>query len=167
MKDDDRIPFDLKEYQNQSSFSFSFVLNLNEREKAFFPNLISLGDLTFYVDGLNANGMMSLVLSCEGDISLSDAHDHTKIDYSVDDDVEVIIAPNDEESNDILPDEDGIYDLRGSCLALLFDAIPQNYSLVPLETVVTDDYVLMSEDEYNRRKASKNAFSALDEEDFD
>ena len=47
-------------------------------------------------------------------------------------------------------------------MALLFNAIPMNYSEVELEKIQTADYVLMSEEEYEKERGKNNPFADLE-----
>ncbi len=164
-----RIPFDVREYnrKNISTFEiddFEFTVD----ELKYVPNFHSMDKAKISISVLNAGSMMTLSLTVFGECKLVDSHDGNIIPYELDDSVDVIIAPDNEEENDIFPDDDGIYDLRGSVLALLFDAIPKNYSLVPLKKVECDNYTIISEDDY-RKEHSKavSAFGELDESDYE
>lgn len=162
---ENRIPFDLRSFQSKKNSSFEIQnFSFTEAEKRYVPNFNSLDKAKIHVSVINAGDMFTLTFDVYGECSLIDAHDSSIIPYILDDSVDVIIAPNSEEENDIFPDEDGIYDLRGSVLALLYDAIPKNYSLVELTKIEKDNYVVMSEDEYKKEhQKNKNAFASLDE----
>lgn len=162
MIDENRIAVDLSQLSDNTEYDLDF--QLTDKEKKYFPNLISLGDLKFYMSVISSGTLYSLVIHEEGEIKLSDCHDMTEKTYPLNDEVEVIINPSDEENSDVLADDDGLYDLRGSILALLFNTIPQNYSEVPLTKIKGENYVLMSEEEYEKeKKKNSNAFSALDD----
>ncbi len=162
MKKEDRIAIDLLSLEEGNEYDLDF--ELTEKEKKYFPNLLSINDTTFVLRVLSLGKLSSLVLLVEGDITLTDAHDLSERSYHLDDSVEITIATDNEDNSDILPDEDGLYDLRGSLLALLFNDIPQNYSEVPLTKIEHENYVLMSEEEYEEEKKKRkntNAFSDL------
>lgn len=170
MVDENRIPFDVRDFnkKNQAEFTiedFAFT----QEELKYIPNFVSLDEAQIFVSVLNAGNMITLTLHVEGNCLLKDAHNGEEIPYDLSDSVDVIIAPDNQEENDIFPDSDGIYDLRGSVLALLFDAIPKNYSEVPLETYSKDNYVVMSQEEYEKTHKQKNnsAFDELNSEDFE
>ena len=161
-----RIPFDLKELNHKGELDFEIDdFSFTEEEMKYVPYFKDMGDAYIHVDVFNAHSIVTLTLTVLGNCHLIDAHDGSTIEFPLEDSVDVVINPENEEENDIDPDEDGIYDLRGSILALLFDAIPKNYSLVPLTKIEKDNYVVMSQDEYEmlHRKSSKNVFDALDE----
>lgn len=166
MKEDtNRIPFDVRDYQNASGFSFDIEgFQFTDEEHNYVPNFLSMHEALLHVEGHNAGHMVSLTLSVEGKCLLKDAHTHKEVEYPLDDSVDILFHSENEDENDILPDKDGIYDLRGSVLALLFDAIPKNYSEVPLQRYEEDNFVVMSQDEYEREH-QKNAspFRDLDE----
>ena len=166
---DNRIPFDVREFNRKNSSSFVIDdFSFTSDELRYVPNFHSMNEAKIHISVLNAGSMMTLTLSVEGNCKLIDAHDGAIIDYELDDSVDVIIAPENEEECDIFPDDDGIYDLRGSILALMFDAIPKNYSLVPLKKVENDNYCIMSEEEYMKEHArSSSPFDSLDDTDFD
>lgn len=162
--EDNRIALDLSTLKEGHEYDLDFCLT--EKEKSYFPNLLSLGDTAFVLEVVSLGAISSFVLSGEGDILLQDAHDLAERCYHLSDSVEITIQPSDEENSDILPDADGLYDFRGAILALLFNTIPQNYSEVPLTKIEHENYVLMSEEEYEKEKKEKhNAFSALDNQE--
>ena len=106
------------------------------------------------------SSIIELNLSVEGDCILEDAHTHEEITYPLSDSVDVVLGVD--EDADILPEEDSGYNLRGAFLALLFNAIPMNYSEVELEKIQTADYVLMSEEEYEKERGKNNPFADLE-----
>lgn len=169
MKDENRIPFDIRQFNLKNNGSFEIDdFHFTEKENAYVPNFVDMGEALIHVDVLNAVSVLTLTLSVSGPCVLKDSHTGENINYELDDSVDVLISKDKEEESDIEPDSDGIYDLRGSVLALLFDAIPKNYSEVPLTSYGKDNYVVMSEEEYRRthKEKTNSAFSDLDEEDF-
>ena len=163
---DHRILVDLSRYQTSSFEEIPVEFELLDEEKKTFPNLISLDELVLSAKITSASDYYTISLALKGSARVRDAHNGVERTLPFDDDFDLVIAPHDEESSDILPDEDGQYDLRGSILALLYDAIPDSYSEVPLTEVKTDDFVLMSEEEYAKKQAKKNnPFAALNEEE--
>lgn len=166
MNEDNRIAFDPSLVKDGEEYNIDFALT--EKEKKYFPNLISMDSLVFTLAVEGTSAIMHLLISCSGTVVLSDAHDGKERTLEVMDTVDVTIDPSNDENSDILPDEDGLYDLRGSVLALLFNCIPQNYSEVELTRIDGNGYVLMSEEEYEKeKKKRKSAFSALDDFEFD
>ena len=166
MKNEYRIPFDLNSYLNKNITDFEITdFKFNDDEMKYVPNFISMHEAIIYVHIINAMNVFTLTFSVEGNCLLSDAHNHEEIEYELDDSVDILIDRDNSENSDLLPDEDGIYDLRGCILALLFDAIPKNFSLVPLERYEKDNYIVMSQEEYEatHKKQGNNAFSALDD----
>ena len=164
MIDENRIIFDPSQAKDDEYFDVDFTLT--ENEKNYLMNLHSLEDCVFSVHVHEASSIYHLDISVEGNAVLVDAHNGELIDFPLEDSVEVVIDLNDPDSSDIEADEDSLFDLRGSFLALLYNIIPQNYSTVPLTRIETPDYVLMSEEEYEKQKGKSSAFSALDEKDF-
>lgn len=169
MIDEKRIPFDLREMtkKNQTSFEiedFSF----SEDEKRYIPYFHDLFETRIFVDVLNAGNLITLTLTIDGKCHLVDSHDGSIVEYELDDNVDVLLGSEKEEENDLFPDEDGIYDLRGSILALFYDAIPKNYSNVPLTRIEKDNYVILSQEEYEKehQKASSSPFDVLDSDDY-
>ncbi len=157
---ENRIAIDLLSLKEGDAYDLDF--ELTEKEKKYFPNLLSLNDSSYVLEVLSLGKLSSLVVSVVGDVTLLDAHDGAERTYHLDDSVEITIATDDDENSDILPDDDGLYDLRGSILAILFNSIPQNYSEVPLTKIVHENYVLMSEEEYEAEKKKRsNAFADL------
>ncbi len=160
MVKEDRIAIDLLSLKEGNVYDLDF--ELTDKEKKYFPNLLSLNDTAFALEVLSLGKISSLVVTVNGDITLLDAHDLSQRAYHLDDSVEITIATDNEDNSDLLPDDDGLYDLRGSLLALLFNDIPQNYSEVPLTKIEHENYVLMSEEEYEEEKKKRsNAFSDL------
>ena len=137
------------------------TLSLTEKEKKLLPLLVSSSNLSFVVRVIALSSIIELNLSVEGDCILEDAHTHEEITYPLSDSVDVVLGVD--EDADILPEEDGGYNLRGAFLALLFNAIPMNYSEVELEKIQTDDYVLMSEEEYEKERGKNNPFADLED----
>lgn len=164
----DRIPLNLSDYAKEGSYDIPLPFALTEKEVKYFPNLVDLGDLAFEAKLVNARSVYSLTLTGNGTIHLKDAHDFKTKPFKVEEEVDLTLSPDDPENTDLETDDDGIYDLRGSLLALLFDAIPKNFSTVPLKRIDTPLFTLMSEDEYNAERQNKpsNAFSDLDADDF-
>lgn len=157
---EDRIAVDLLSLKEGEAYDLDF--ELTENEKKYFPNLLSLNDTSFVLEVVSLGKLCSLVVYVDGDITLRDAHDNSERAYHLEDNVEIAIDTDNDENSDILPDDDGLYDLRGSVLAVLFNSIPQNYSEVPLTKIVHENYVLMSEEEYEEEKKKRsNAFSDL------
>ncbi|MDD6241231.1 MAG: hypothetical protein PUA93_06610 [Eubacteriales bacterium] len=167
-RDESRIPFRPEEYKNQLGEEFTLPYSLTEKESRNFPNLVDFGDLVFSGILENSGNLSTLTLFLKGTIHLKDVHDFQVKPFSIDDEVDLTLSPDDPENSDLLPEEEGSYDLKGSFLALLFDAIPSNFSTVPLKRVETPLFTLMSEDEYNatHKPSSDNGFSSLSEEDF-
>lgn len=163
-----RIPFDFRQYLKKNQTEFEVTdFQFTPDELKYVPSFHDFHEASIHVLVMNAGSMMTLTFSVEGTCHLVDAHDGNIVDYDLDDEVDVIIAPDNEEENDIFPDEDGIYDLRGCVLALLYDAIPKNYSLVPLKKVEQDNYVVISEDDYfKEHKKSSSPFDDLDSNDY-
>lgn len=164
---ENRIPLDVRDFQNSASFDFDIPdFQFTKKESGYVPEFLSMHEAVLHVQGHNAGHMISLTISVEGKCLLRDAHSHKEVEYPLSDSVDVLLHSENEEENDILPDKDGIYDLRGSVLALMFDAIPKNYSEVPLERYEEDNFVVMSQDEYEREHAkSSSPFADLDDID--
>ena len=168
MVDEKRIPFDLREACKKNCSSFEIEgFSFTEDEKRYIPYFHDLFKTRIFADVLNAGHLVTLTLSIEGECHLRDSHDGSLIEYELDDTVDVLLGSEKEEENDLFPDEDGIYDLRGSILALFYDAIPKNYSKVPLARIEKDNYVVLSEEEYEKehQKAS-SPFDVLDSDDY-
>lgn len=146
---------------NQTT-DIDFFLTDEERKK--FSNVedfVQL-DITQNVSGSRDCYLVTLGLSCV--VDLIDDHDNDRIDeVEIQDEVQITILPGDDENSDILPDKDGSYDLRGSILALLFSAIPENYSEVDLKNG-SDEFRVYSDEEYQEEKKKKNSpFASLDD----
>lgn len=161
-----RIPFDLREYINRSSSSFDIDFSFTDEEKKYLTNLSSMDDCLIHVDVINSNSIFNLTLTSSADVYLIDSHNGEVVKYELDDNVDITINLNDDNDSDILPDNDGIYDLRPCVLALLYNAIPKNYSTIPLKRIDGDCYTIMSQDEYESSK-SDNPFSNLDYSDIE
>lgn len=165
MKDEEiRIVFDPSLVKDGEEYNIDF--SLTEREAKYFPYLISMDDVVFTLVVEGTSTIMHLILSCSGNVVLKDAHNGEKRVVPLVDSVDITLDPHDPENSDLVPDDDGLYDLRGSILALLFNSIPNNYSEVELTRYEGDGYVLMSEEEYEREhKKNANPFSQLDDID--
>lgn len=94
--------------------------------------------------------------------------DESKLKYVVADfsDSADLTLSKDPEMADVLPDQQGRYDLTSNALALFYSSIPSRYSSTEQEVVEGDGYEVISEDEYNRRKRAgyydDNPFKHLD-----
>lgn len=162
MKNDDRVLFSpVKGGKEGKEFAIPFALS--DKEKAIFPLLVSADKLALKGKAVAANNTYALTISCQGTAIVKDAHDLTPLSLPIKDEIELVLSP-DKEVSDIERDKDGNYDLRGSILTLLRNAIPQNYSKTKLKKVVTKDYVLLSEEEYYREKhqGGNSPFADLD-----
>lgn len=165
---DNRIVFDPTR-MSYSEEEYQLDFTLTEEEKKSFPNLVSMDDVKYFLKAEEASGYYSLNLRAVGDVILKDSHNGEERTIRLDDDADITLVPSKPEESDLEPDADGVYDLRGSILAILFNAIPKNYSTVILSKTFGENYVLMSEEEYYKEKMEKksNAFSDLDSEDFE
>ncbi len=156
---DDRILFSPKTGKGNFSLSFS----LSEEEKKLFPLLVSLEDFSLRGRVLSSKDTYALTLSCKGRAKRKDSHDFSLVTIPFSDEIELTLSP-DKEISDIERDKEGNYDLRGSILTLLRNAIPKNYSKTRLTKIVHKDYVLISEEEYEKEKHSSgnSPFADLD-----
>lgn len=164
--EEEKIPFRLEDYKNEEDV-FPIAYSLSEEEKKNFPNLLDYRELSFEGKLTPAGSLYTLSLSLLGKVILKDSHDFEDKPFEVDDTVDLTIAPDDPENSDLVAEPDGSYDLKGCLLALLFDAIPKNFSTVPLKKIETPLYTLMSEEEYNASKGKNSAFDGLDESAFE
>lgn len=163
MKDDSRILLDLSSTNKDVGNVYEIDFELTDEEKKSFPSVISFESLVVEEELVSTNYIYVVNLRVYGKVILLDSHDpKNHIPYEFDDDMDITVSPLDLDNSDILPDSDGQYDLRGSILALLFDAIPLSYSETELTKIVTDDYILMSEEE-KRRESHSSPFDVLDD----
>lgn len=151
MSKTDRIIFNPSLF-NTDIFNYNIPFKFTDSEKNVIGNLYDDSDLQIYMDVFPNTDKFSIILHCKGILKLIDSHTLDIVDYSLNDSVDLNIFLNDEKNSDIEKDQDGYYSLRGSILALLYSAIPQNYSLTKLSKIETDSYTLMSEDEYFKLK---------------
>ena len=135
---------------------------LTDEERAKFTNVEDFNELSVQ-ETISGNKDCYVIRL----VDLIDDHDNDRIDeIEINDDVEVTILPGDNESSDIVPDKDGAYDLRGSILALLFSAIPSNYSEVEFKNK-DPEFVVYSDSEYEKeKKKNTSPFSKLDDLDL-
>jgi hypothetical protein len=158
-----RVILNLAQMPSAAEEEIPIDFTLTETEKKSFFSLVDCGTLEIRGILTGSNDLYRLVLKADGDITLKDAHDGKEKPFTVKDEIELAIDPFDEENSDLMKDKDGNYDLRGSILALLYDAIPRTFSTVPLTRCTTDDYVLFSEEEYEEEKRKRNnPFAGLD-----
>lgn len=159
---DNRVLF-IPSPSKKTSSSFPIPFALTEEEKSNFPLLVSIDGLKREGKAVLAGNSYSLTLSCHGKVKVKDSHDLSVLTLPIKDDIELVLS-SDKEISDIERDKDGNYDLRGSVLTLLRNAIPQNYSKTKLKKIVTDDYVLISEEEYykEKQKGRNSPFADLD-----
>ncbi|MFA6861354.1 MAG: hypothetical protein WCR56_03125 [Bacilli bacterium] len=163
-----RIPLDLSGFEGEES-ELNLGFELTSDEKKSFHNVIDFKDLNIQGFLSGASDLYTVKLVCSGQVKVLDAHDPKRVDeIDLDDETEITIDPHDEENSDVQADKDGVYDLRSSIIALLFDAIPKNYSEIPLKKIVTEDYTLLSESEHdNEKNRLSNPFSDLDSGEFE
>lgn len=132
------------------------------------------------VQGFGENGCLEVVckvkplvdgflvhVSLKGDVDILDDHDLTMKRLKIDEEADLSLS-DDPQMADILPDQDGRYDLKPTLLALFYDAVPAVYSTVPLTRIEGDGFSVYSEDEFKeelereRKKVEKgNPFSKL------
>lgn len=162
---ENRIEFDPRLYTKGASYSFNF--EFTDEEKNYVKQFSSFLDTEIDVNISSYGDIYHIELSIDGPIELLDFHTAKTITYEINDSVEVIVNLENPEESDIEVDEDGIYDLRGCVLALLYNAIPKNYSESELSVYSSDNYVVMSEEEYKKQKKSNSPFDELDETDYE
>ena len=140
---------------------------LTDEERAKFTNVEDFNELSVQETISGNKDCYVIRLDLYALVDLIDDHDNDRIDeIEINDDVEVTILPGDNESSDIVPDKDGAYDLRGSILALLFSAIPSNYSEVEFKNK-DPEFVVYSDSEYEKeKKKNTSPFSKLDDLDL-
>lgn len=161
-KNDDRVLFSPTEGKNKSK-EFDIPFALSDKEKEIFPLLVSADSVVLKGKAVAAGNTFALTISCNGKVKRKDSHDLSLLTLPIQDEIELVLSP-DKEVSDIERDKDGNYDLRGSILTLLRNAIPQNYSKTKLKKIVTEDYTLLSEEEYYKEKhsGSNSPFADLD-----
>ncbi len=142
--------------------SVSFDVSLAEEEGKGFPNILAFQDGRLDVTIVGKNPVYEASVVLTGVAIVRDGHDGSERELPIQDDVQLVLDVKDMEASDIPMEKDGHFDLRGTFLSLLHDAVPPNYSAVPLTRVETKDYVLMSEEEYERSKRKESPFDALD-----
>lgn len=164
MKDDNRILLDLTNVNKDIGFVYELDFTLTEEELKSFPSVVSFEELVVEESLVSADYYYVVNLRVYGSVTLLDSHDPKKtLPYEFDDDMDITVAIEDLDNSDILPDKDGEFDLRGSILALLFDAIPLSYSETELTKIVTEEYTLMSEAEKRKESHFATPFSHLDD----
>ena len=148
--DNNAIILDLTSVGNKSEYlEFPFEL-LDEEKDRLFKDVKSIDEI--YVSGylLGASNIYNLKLMIQGQATLLD---DKKID--LENDVDIVIDLKDINNSELIPLDDGKYDLRGEILALLYDSIAKN-------TVSHDEnsfYSIVYQDE--DEKEINNPFSIL------
>ena len=148
--DNNAIILDLTSAGNKSEYlEFPFEL-LDEEKDRLFKDVKSIDEI--YVSGylLGASNIYNLKLMIQGQATLLD---DKKID--LENDVDIVIDLKDINNSELIPLDDGKYDLRGEILALLYDSVAKN-------TVSHDEnsfYSIVYQDE--DEKEINNPFSIL------
>lgn len=148
--DNNAIILDLTSAGNKSEYlEFPFEL-LDEEMDRLFKDVKSIDEI--YVSGhlLGASNIYNLKLMIQGQATLLD---DKKID--LENDVDIVIDLKDINNSELIPLDDGKYDLRGEILALLYDSVAKN-------TVSHDEnsfYSIVYQDE--DEKEINNPFSIL------
>lgn len=164
--DENRIPFLPGSLNQKLNVPFPVDFQITEEERKHCVNVYDFPSIEV-VETITGNKDCYLIrFDLTAVVDLVDSHDPDRIDeIEVSDSVEITLLPGDDENSDIQPDQDGIYDLRGPILALLYSCIPENYSEVELKKV--DGFPVYSESEYQKEKKKKNSpFALLDSDDF-
>ena len=166
-KDDGRLLLDPEYLSGTGDPHETYEPVLTEEERRYFPNLVSLEDCLLEADILGAAPVFEAHVLLTGHATLHDGHDGSLVGLDIDDGVDLVLDLRNPDDSDLVPEKDGGYDLRGTFLSLLHDAVPSNYSKVPLRRVETDDFVLMSEEEYEDSRKRTNGFAALKDYEID
>lgn len=164
--DENRIPFLPGSLNQKLNVPFPVEFEITEEEKSHCKNVYDFPSVEV-TETITGNKDCYLIrFDLDAVVDLIDSHDSERIDeIEVNDSVEITILPGDDENSDILPDSDGIYDLRGPILALLYSSVPENYSEVEMKNV--EGFKVYSESEYQKEKKKKNSpFASLDPDDF-
>lgn len=164
---DDRLLFDPVYLSGTKDSSENYSPELTEEELSYFPNLIALEEPVLEARVLGFSPIFEVHVVLTGRAKIQDSHDGKILDKEIEDEVDLTLDGNNEEESDLQKEREGVYDLRGTFLSLLHDALPANYSEVPLERVETEDYVLMSEAEYEKERKKDSPFSVLEDIDLD
>ena len=111
---------------NKNKQSELFNISLSDDEKSILVNLDHFEQLDgYYTIDSNDSNFYHGNCYLNGKAILIDARDISKrIEYPFNNEVDYQIVLNDENESDILPDENGKYDIRTAFLALIYDAIP-------------------------------------------
>ena len=104
---------------------------------------------------VSAGNTFALTIFCNGKVKRKDSHDLSLLTLPIQDEIELVLSP-DKEVSDIERDKDGNYDLRGSILTLLRNAIPQNYSKTKLKKIVTVNSNKKTMNSCNKRKNDRH-----------
>ncbi len=160
-KEEDCLSLDPEYVLRLPDASLSFDVGLTAEERKAFVNLLDFADGQLDVSLVGKSPVFQAHVLLSGNALVRDSHDGKERALPIEDGVDLVLDTKDDEESDLPLERDGTFHLRGTFLSLLHDAIPANYSEVPLTRIETDDYVLMSEDEYERSR-KKTAFSALD-----
>lgn len=141
-----------------------YFLQLDEKALSVVPSVRSVEapEVTCEFRPLDDCIVCRMKVSCHPVIVDDRTGEETRIECS---DTEDLTLSHDEERADILPDERGRYDLEPTALALFFACIPEQEGDGDFEPIEGDGYEVISEDEFERRKASgyysDNPFSSL------
>ena len=148
---DNKIYIDFNLAKN-SKESDVFDIKLTSDEESVISNLDHFEKIEAYYTINGSDSFYNGECFIKGICYLKDARDISKvIKYPFENDVDFQIQLDDLDNSDLLPENDGNFDIRTVILALIYDAIPSFYTESELSS--SDDSInYFTEDEFDKNK---------------
>jgi hypothetical protein len=173
MKVDSKDVFILKDKDLYFSTStpLTYSITLSKDELSAVNNVKEIKELTCTISSYEMEYGYLVNIKLKGKITLIDdlTAKNIKYDINTDDYLNAALKDSKEDDIDIVADH-GNYDFAPIVLALFYQAVPLKINYQN-KYYSTDDYEVISEEEYNKRKQEQlkedNPFSKLSELDLD
>lgn len=142
------IDFNLAKTSKESEV---FDIELTEPEKSVISNLDHFEHIEAYYTINGSDNFYHGDCYIKGLCYLIDSRDISKkVPYEFNNDVDYQIQIDDEENSDLLPEDNGKYDMRTVILALIYDAIPSFYTDTKLEDNNGEGVNFLTEEEFDK-----------------
>ena len=129
---------------------------LSEEEMSILTSLDHFDNIKAYYTLSGSDDYFNGYCQVSGVCYLKDSRDISHlIEYPFSNDVDFVISLSDEENSDILPEEDGSYDIRPVILALIYDSIPSYYTETDLNSLDDDGTSYFTESEFDKRSVKE------------
>ena len=134
-KEEDCLSLDPEYVLRLPDASLSFDVGLTAEERKAFVNLLDFADGQLDVSLVGKSPVFQAHVLLSGNALVRDSHDGKERALPIEDGVDLVLDTKDDEESDLPLERDGTFHLRGTFLSLLHDAIPANYSEVPLTRI--------------------------------